>query len=86
MTKPPTRISVVFLDANVMLSASLSTASFVAEVLRSPSPVKFLTCTYVVDEVRRNLQAATLADMRIMTPREFLNCSLAGGPLKTKRG
>ncbi len=55
MTKTPPRSLVVFLDANVMLSAIWSEASIVAEVLRVPGPIKFLTCTYAMDEVRRNL-------------------------------
>ena len=48
---------VVFLDANVMLSAAWSKTSFVAEALRAAGPIQFLTCTYAVDEARRNLQA-----------------------------
>lgn len=139
MTKALPRTLAVFLDANVMLSASWSPASIVADILRAPAPMKFLTCTYALDEVRRNLQlkrpaalptldelmtrvvvvatiigddasvplnekdrpiyfsakaaradvlltgdkgfqalAATLDDMRIMTPREFLTWILAG--------
>jgi predicted nucleic acid-binding protein len=50
------RRPVVFLDANVMLSASWSKSSFVAEVVRAAGPIQFLTCTYAVEEVRRNLQ------------------------------
>lgn len=55
--KPIPQTLVVFLDANVMLSAAWSKASFVAEVLRAGGPIQFLSCTYAVDEARRNLQA-----------------------------
>jgi predicted nucleic acid-binding protein len=91
MTKAPPHTPVVFLDANVMLSASWSPTSIVADVLRVPGPMKFLTCTYALDEVRRNLQLkrpAALATLDELMARVVVVATIlsddAGVPLNEK--